>query len=371
MHTLDRMLFVAFLRSYAIVLVSLLSLYIVIDLFTNLDDFAGRGSFSGMVRHIGKYYGVRVSQIFDRLSEAICLLAAMFTVSWMQRNNELLPQLASGIPTHRVLRPVLLGSAFMIALGPINQEYVIPMVADELQIPRDDPELKREVEVRGSFDSTGVHIEGNAGQRKERKVRGFCVTFPENGPSGMSHLAAEEAVYLPASQPLAIPGHGNLSGGWILYQTTPETVPDASPDQLIPLGPRVYFLRTRDADFDSMTRNSNWHAFASTAKLREMLNRPDPRRLAHVAVLFHMRFTRPLVGILMVLLGLSIILRDQNRHVLISSGMCLAMCAVFYAGIYGCKFLGENDLLAAPLAAWLPILFFGPVTLAYYDAMQT
>ena len=42
MHTLDRMLFFAFVRSYAIVLTSLLSLYVVIDLFTNLDDFAGK-----------------------------------------------------------------------------------------------------------------------------------------------------------------------------------------------------------------------------------------------------------------------------------------------------------------------------------------
>jgi lipopolysaccharide export system permease protein len=55
MHTLDRMLLFAFFRSYAIVLTSLLSLYVIIDLFTNLDDFAGRGSFVGMMRHIGRH----------------------------------------------------------------------------------------------------------------------------------------------------------------------------------------------------------------------------------------------------------------------------------------------------------------------------
>ncbi|MGL4419463.1 MAG: LptF/LptG family permease, partial [Gemmataceae bacterium] len=124
MMTLDRMVLIAFVRSYLIVLVSLLSLYIVIDLFTNLDDFAGRGSFLGMLEHIGKYYGVRVLQIFDRLCEAITLLAAMFTISWMQRNNELLPQLSAGISTHRIIRPVILGSMTMLCLGPINQEYL-------------------------------------------------------------------------------------------------------------------------------------------------------------------------------------------------------------------------------------------------------
>ena len=56
--------------------IALLSLYVVIDLFTHLDDFAGRGSLSGMLMHIGKYYSVRIAQIFDRLSEAIVLMAA-------------------------------------------------------------------------------------------------------------------------------------------------------------------------------------------------------------------------------------------------------------------------------------------------------
>ena len=40
--TLDRMVLLSFFRSYAIVSTSLLSLYVVLDLFTNIDKF-GRG----------------------------------------------------------------------------------------------------------------------------------------------------------------------------------------------------------------------------------------------------------------------------------------------------------------------------------------
>ena len=35
------------------------------------------------------------------------------------------------------------------------------------------------------------------------------VAFPETSPSGMIHLTAEEAVYVP-------PGDGPLTGGWML-----------------------------------------------------------------------------------------------------------------------------------------------------------
>ena len=120
MTTLDRLYFVNYVRSYLIVLTSLLSLYIIIDLFTNLDDFT-KGTAQENLSHITKYYAAHVSKIFDKLSELITLIGAMFTVAWMQRSNELLPQLSAGVSTQRVVRPILLGCLLTIALGPLNQ----------------------------------------------------------------------------------------------------------------------------------------------------------------------------------------------------------------------------------------------------------
>ncbi len=367
MTLLDRALFFAFLRSYAIVLSCLISLYVVIDLFTNINDFTNQGGLVAMLAHVGKYYGYRISQIFDRLCEPICLLAAVFTVAWLQRSNELLPQLSAGIPTRRVIRPVLVGSAIMLTLGPVNQEYIIPTISDDLQAARDDPGGDKPFEVRGGFDSTGAHIEGMTGYRNELKVKWFFVTFPETAPSGMLHLTAEEAVYVPY-------GTAELSGGWQLYNCTctPELLDEnALPQTLRPLGPRRYFLKTRDVDFDTLAHGPGWFALASTTALRDVLNNPDPRRMAPVAVLFHMRLTRPFAGLLLVLLGLAVILRDQNRHVFISAGMCLGVCAIFVVIQFACKYLGDNDLISPPLAAWIPVLFFGPVAIAQFDAIHT
>src|SRR5262249_52722375 len=127
MRLLDRLLIWSYAKSYVICLVSLLSLYIVVDLFTNLEDFAQQeSSLVPVLQAIAGYYGYRISQIFDRLSEAIVLLAAVFTVAWVQRNNELLPLLSTGVPTRRVVRPVLLSTLVFVGLGVANQELVIP-----------------------------------------------------------------------------------------------------------------------------------------------------------------------------------------------------------------------------------------------------
>ena len=106
---IDRLMIRGYFKAYAVCLASLLSLYVVVDLFTNLDDFTSQGTGRGQAaRHIAEYYSYRVSQIFDRLCEAIVLLAGMFTVAMMQRNNEQLPLLSAGVPTQRIVAPVLL-----------------------------------------------------------------------------------------------------------------------------------------------------------------------------------------------------------------------------------------------------------------------
>src|SRR4051794_8539366 len=186
MRILDRLLLWSFFKAYLICLVSLLSLYIVIDLFTNLEDFAqhSRGLVS-VLNNIGKYYGYKVVQIFDRLCEAIVLLAAAFTVAWVQRNNELVPLLSAGVSTRRVILPVLVGASLLIGLGALNQELLIPRVADALLTDRDDPRGDKTLVVVGAYTGNGIHIEGVEAKRNGLVVRPFFVMVPETIAEGL------------------------------------------------------------------------------------------------------------------------------------------------------------------------------------------
>jgi lipopolysaccharide export system permease protein len=132
-----------------------------------------------------------------------------------------------------------------------------------------------------------------------------------------------------------------------------------------------YVLHTRGVDFAALTRDHKWFQLASTLELYRELQRPDSTRLAKIAVLFHTRLTRPILGMVLVFMGLSVILRDQTRNVIISSGLCLVLCGVFFAAVYACKMLGDNEYLSPALAAWLPVLGFGPFAVVMYDAVQT
>ena len=103
----------------------------------------------------------------------------------------------------------------------------------------------------------------------------------------------------------------------------------------------------------------------------EELRKPDISRLGQIAVQFQMRLTRPVLGLLLVFMGVSMILRDQNRNVILSAGSCLVLCGVFFAACYAAKMLGDGDIVSPALAAWAPVLAFGPFALVLFDAVHT
>lgn len=365
----DRSLTRNYVKAYLICLVSLLTLYVVVDLFNNLDDFytghKHEDSLVPVLRHIGTYYGVRATQIFDRLCEVIVLLAATFTVAWFQRNNELLPFLSAGVSTRRVVRPVLVSAFAMLGLGIANQELVMPRIASLLQNSRDDPQGLKEIVANGAYEPNGVHIEGRLGLRQEQRIKEFFVVIPENISGSLVSLSADEARYLPP-----VPGEPH-SGGWLLTGTRPARLEGWSHPVLEMIDPGKYFLKTEQVDFNALTRAHNWFNYTSTMRLNEELSRPDSTRLAAMAVLFHMRLVRPVLGMVLVAMGLAVILRDQNRNVFVSAGMCLGLCAVFFAAQFACKWLGEQNYISPALAAWLPVLVFGPLSFALFDAIHT
>ncbi len=363
---IDRLLIRSYVKSYFICLVSLLSLYIVVDLFNNIDDFARiEGDLLLTLQHIGAYYSVRTAFIFDLLSEAIALLAAMFTIAWMQRNNELLPLLSAGVSARRVLRPVLLAACMLSLVNVANQELVIPNIGG-LFTSKDDPNGEKPILANGAFASNDIHISARMAIRKHKKVIDANIVIPPKVASGSGfHFYAAEAVYVPE-------GNGRHSGGWMLTKTTPEKLPPNVPRTvLVPLSNGQYFLYSDDIDFERMTRNMKWYKELSTYQIYEQLDNLSSSRLSNMAVFFHMRLTRPILSIILVVMGMAIIMRDQNRNVYISAGFCIVICAVFYVACVAAKYFGDHEILTPAQAAWLPVFIFGPSAFVLFDAVHT
>lgn len=365
---LDRQMTLNYLKAYLVCAVSLLGLFIVIDLFMNLDAFTeGKKDLGSIFRHIGLYYVYKTPQIYDRLNEAIVQMAAMFTIAWVQRNNELLPLLSAGVSTRRVVRPLIVASCGMMLLAVLNQELILPNVDLYLLENRNDLHGEKESEVRGGWELNGSLISGRVGFKKDQLVKDFFVVFPNIvGVDSVGFLQSGEAQY---RSPTA-----DEPGGWLLKKTIPDQMKDWKVYEKLGLtfrAPGVYFLQTKEIDFDKLTRHKNWVYFVTTQQLVQEMRATDGNNLAELAVRFHKRLTRPILGMLLTFMGLSIILQDQNRNVFISTGMSLSLTAIFFVADFAAKHLGDHQLLPPAFAAWLPVMVFGPVSFVLFDMVHT
>jgi lipopolysaccharide export system permease protein len=363
-----------YVKAYLFCLVSLTGLFIVVDLFMNLEDFtAHRKDFESVVKYVGVYYGFKSFQIFDRLCESVILLAGMFTVAWMQRNNELLPLLSAGVSTRRAVFPVLVCASAMLGLAGVNQEFALPNIDIFMIENRTNPDGAKETDVKGAFAMDNIFVSGKTAIKKDFLVKEFVAVIPAAiGRNSITILQAKEARYIPERE------DDKRTGGWLLKNTIPAELPNWPTDQeeiLKPLGDGGYFLKTKDVDLDTIVRVKNWFMYLTTWRLLKELDRPGNTQHASLAVVFHTRLTRPVVGLILVLLGLSVILRDQNRNIFISAGLCLMLCIVFFASILACQYLGSNvetsPYVSPALAAWLPVIVFGPISFVMFDAVHT
>jgi lipopolysaccharide export system permease protein len=355
------------MSAWLICLVSLLGLYIVIDLFNKLDEFVTAAELTrlSLVQVLASYYAYQTAAIFDRLQGVVLLLAAMSALAWMIRNNELLPLLAAGVPTRRLLYSLLAGSAVLLAVGLANRELLLPRIAPRLEKPAADPQGTQTVPVQGAYEPNGVLISGQFARPRDGVVVRFSCTIPQRMGGGLVHLTAREGRYLP-------PGHCPLGGGWLLSETHPARLPEEwHTDILLPLDEGKFFLRTQRVTFALLTRPKGWFQYASTAQLVAEIEAGGTGRLTPLAVQLHLRLVQPLLTLVMVWMGLAVILRDQARNLYLNIGLCVVLAGCFFAACYAARYLGESELVSPCLAAWLPLFLFGPLTLALHDGIHT
>ena len=363
MRLLDRYVLRHFLLAYAVGFVSLLGLYVVIDLFTRSDEFTEDARGTGEVlANVGVYYLYRLPLFFVRLSGVLALLAATFTVAWLERQNEVMPWLAAGVPLRRLLAPLLGATVLVTGLSVANREWVVPRCSPYLQRGADDPRGRKTCLVHGGYDKNLIHFDGRIACPERQMIQRARVTLPPQVMGGLVNLRVEEMFYRPA--------RGTETSGWYLLGVTPAHVECPHP-ALNWLGPGRYFVHT-DLSFERLTRPPDWFHYEATPQLFRLLGETTAlSRRGELLTLLHRRLTSPLAEFVLVLLGVALIAGRPERNLFIKLGTALIAYALFAGAHHICHSLARQADLNPALAAWLPALVFGPLALALLDGVRT
>lgn len=370
MTTFDRYLLRRYWHVFLIGFLALFGLYFVIDVFTNVTDFADQSAdWTAFLLTLVRYYGPRACYFFGIIGGTLQVISAMVTLILVQKHGELNPILSAGISTFRLLRTLIVGAIFVQLLIIANQEFVIPRIAVHLQVDAGHSLVVNNVDPVKDF-LTDLVIAGKRLDLEHEKIEDaqFVLTPPKLADK-VQTIEAKEAVPYENKQ------HRRI--GWLLKKASipfdelrlTETgrkyvVPGPEADQIL--------IRTQ-ITFDQLYNRDSHYQFLSTWEIRNRLRNPSSshRSLRSQNLYLHIRFTKPLLNLIVVAVGVPFVVRKESRSLITN----LATCSGVMTAILGINelslYLGKVGLLSAELAVWAPIIIWGTAASWFAGLVRT
>ena len=369
MTILDRYLLFTFLRIFVVCFLSFAGLYVVIHLFSNLDELAALSEESSWGELMWAFYSPRMAELFDKTAPIMALVSGIFSVHLMQRNNEMTAIEAGGITKFRALRWVLLAGVVIVGLTVANREYLIPKLKDRLVRTPQNWHDRGTVNMSIHEDAaTGLKIRGNEFLIGENKITEAEVQIPSSVSTELFSIRSQFATLEPANEyhPAGLYLHQ------LIKPTSLEDVDsvfvDSQPLIFTPknhawLLPRQCFIAVKLSP-DEIAYGKQLASYQTTSEMIEGLKKPRTwfGSGANNEVAVHARILKPLLDLTLIFVGLPLIISSGERNIFVSSGLgFLVVGGVFLTSI-ACQTLGSYHLIEpAALAAWLPLIIFVPV----------
>jgi len=370
MTRLDRYLLGNFLRIFLISLVSLTGMFVVIHLFTNLDELMELVTEGRSLPVVAmEFYGPRTLDFFDRTVAVLLLVSGIFSLAMMQRRQEMTAIQAAGIPALRLLRPIILASVILIAISVYNREFVIPEYREAListaQNWKDAPE-----DLPPNFHkdhALGLLISVSEVDKESSTMLKPVVQIPIHLSRRVSRISGQSANWLPAN--------ANRPSGLLVNQVSDWEKMANEPDLAIGTRKTVYFPASNDwlkphqvyvattLNLDELAYGRQMTAYTSLPDMIATLRRPSQWYSQDYRIAVHSRIVRPLLDLSLILVGLPIVLTQSGRNLFLAAMLCVATMGLFSLTVIGSQMLGSLSLIRPPaLSAWLPVIIFLPLS---------
>jgi lipopolysaccharide export system permease protein len=361
----------AFLGALGVALLFLTCMVVVYDLADRIDRLPSalkriheRGlSASGVLL---EYYATLIPFLWLKILPLASLIAASLCVTWLTRQNELAPLVAAGVPSRRVLAPILFAALVLTAAQMLARETFVPALSrrhDDLH------RLLSERPGRGDRFQDVPHVQDTGGGRLSmsafvpgsRRMEGAWVTFVSDPAVG----GGRSAYRFPRVQWDAEEGRWTAPLGgtrWTMREDSTETpVVTTAPDDPVP-------LRMPPSLIELTLRESAALGLSSTeiAELAEAY----PTR-TRFRLLYHQQVAAPAATLVLLLLGLPFVYHVGRRRAFRPFLATLALVSAYFVAGAVASDLGARGSLDPVLGAWAAVIVFGALGIVLFLDVET
>jgi lipopolysaccharide export system permease protein len=369
--TFDRYLLKRYLWVFGILFVCTYGLYVVIDGFTNVDEFqkTTHGTL-GVFLAMAGYYCFQASAFFDVIAPILAVMSATVVFALLAKHAEIHPVLAAGVPLYRLMVPVVLGTIAVNAVAFANQELIVPRIAHHIQAARgESAEEGQSVDPVYDYDSR-IRIDGRKLFLAERRIwqANFVLPVPEIVEE-LTTLKGLDATYFDAA-----PEH---PAGWLLRGAKPRyrelNLTEEGRRRVFPVAnPDDVFVATA-VSFDQLHNRNSSQQFVSTPELVRRVRNPayGVASLRGTTLQVHARLIAPLSNVLSVLIAVPLVVRRESRSLVLNLALCTGVLIAVYAVAQACLYLGRMNIIPTDLAAWAPAILAGALAAWLSSTAQT
>lgn len=370
MKILDKYVAKNFLIGYAIAFCVLIGLRIIIDLFVNLDEFTEHADLSALavMKNILVFYGLNSILYFREFAGMITVVAASFSFGKMVRSNELVAVMASGVSLKRVIAPIVLLALLLTGVLVIDQELVIPPLADKLVRSHDDIPGQESYNVWFISDGNGsliCSLKFDVGT--STLYRPTIITRRKIANSYIwevtGRIDAERAVY------------NSETGGWDLISGRWRSIEKGSTKGVQPKAFYASDITPKDIPVRLKSEHKtllSWRQLADLVTQAEQGKVKDSRQLYSQK---HFRVTEPIINLIMLMVCLPILVCRDPKSMKSAVAISFALVGVCFVATFICKMLAPEANVSSfyqiGFYAWLPIFIFLPIAFIELDSMKT
>lgn len=357
MTIIDRHLVKELIKFALLALLSVVTIYLLIDLFEELGYFTSRKvAFFVLVRH----YFYSLPSAIVLLYPVSLVLAVFMVYGQMTRHNEIAALKSAGVVVYRLFAPAFAVAIVTILLYLLGYEFVtIPFnrrLSDLRRYvieKRGIPAAQKCLNVYRMARNRALwvrELDFPAFGKGMVTMRNFTIIELDRNRRVVERIDGDSAIYQDSSWV----GFGIIRR--VFLPTGIEKFQELAQTQLklIPGPPEEWFTPPRPVEETPTPVLRNYIAQMKAAG----------ENVAQEEVEYHYRFSYALIGLVVALLGLPFSVRLRQRGgVMFGLGLGLLFSFIYWGAIQTCRAFGTSHVISPALAAWLPNIIFGVVAI--------
>ncbi|MDP8216110.1 MAG: LptF/LptG family permease [Candidatus Kaelpia imicola] len=340
---------------FCFVLISLI--YIVVDLSTNLEHIMKNQIQIDMVVF---YYLYSLPRIILEITPICLLVAAIYSLTKMNRANEITAMRAAGISFFTILKPYFTTAVILVVLMFLNQEKIIPHSYKKLKEIGYILEGKKKQVLHKNIT---FYAEGNRiifakeFYSDDKLLNGVVILEQDLDKRVLYKITAESAHY--------------RDGNWSLYNTTIFKLnpKGTGVEEAITLTRKDYDLKEKPEELLMTDLGITYQSFKSLLKKIFIFKGVSREIIKRLSVELYHKLSFPFTNIILLLFGLFVGLNSKQASLLKGLGIALFVGFIYYSLDAFAYSLGKIGLLPPPIAGFSANIFF--LTIGGYLLIKT